>query len=120
MSSVRDALLVFVGGGSGAVLRWGLGLLVPAPWATLAVNVLGSAALAALLHESVALPAPWRLALGTGVMGGVTTYSAFNHDVIAAVQRGQPGHAALLAVLTVAGCAAGGVAGWWAASRAFA
>ena len=43
-----DALLVFVGGGIGSVLRYAVGLCIGAaafPWATLAVNICGSLAI---------------------------------------------------------------------------
>jgi len=114
---MRDALLVFVGGGTGAVLRWILAAWAPAPWGTVAVNVLGSALLAVFLHEAVGLSTSWRLVLGTGLMGGFTTYSTFNHDVLAALQRGETGHAVLIAATTLAGCLAGAFVGWSLAER---
>jgi len=73
---------VALGGAVGAVLRWALGELVPDgtgfPWTTFAINLSGSAALAAL----PALVAERRhpllaLALGPGMLGGFTTLSAY-------------------------------------------
>ncbi len=112
-----SALLVFVGGGTGAVLRWWLSALLPAPWGTWGVNVLGSLLLAVLLHDTMALPPSYRLLLGTGLMGGFTTYSTFNHDVLSALQRGEAGQALLLATATVLSCLAGAAAGWAVAER---
>lgn len=106
------ALWVFVGGGTGAVLRWGVGLLVPAPWGTVLVNLIGSFLLAIFMHPSLGLDAGWRLLLGTGMMGGFTTYSTFNLDTLAALQRGAWGMAALQVGVTVLGAIAGGLAGW--------
>ncbi|MCK8476239.1 fluoride efflux transporter FluC [Microbacterium aurugineum] len=76
----RRILLVAVGGMVGTAARLGLGLVVPDaggfPVAVLLANVLGAVligVLAARLPSSTDL----RLALGTGVLGGFTTYSAF-------------------------------------------
>ncbi|WP_261811587.1 fluoride efflux transporter FluC [Microbacterium aurugineum] len=76
----RRILLVAVGGMVGTAARLGLGLVLPDaggfPVAVLLANVLGAVligVLAARLPSSTDL----RLALGTGVLGGFTTYSAF-------------------------------------------
>ena len=83
------------------------------PWGTLAVNVVGSfflgVVMALVLRERLGETA--RLALGTGVMGGFTTYSAFNYETLAFVQAGQAGRAALYAGVTLAGCLLVGFAG---------
>ncbi|WP_447911887.1 fluoride efflux transporter FluC [Microbacterium phyllosphaerae] len=78
--TVRRLLLVFAGGSIGTAARLAVGLWMPdvggVPFATLAVNVLGSlliGILAARLPQTTGL----RLFLGTGVLGGFTTYSAF-------------------------------------------
>lgn len=115
MSAPTDALLVFAGGGTGAVLRWAVGLVVPPPWGTMTVNVVGSLCLAFLLHPSAGVSPMWRLILGTGMMGGFTTYSTFNHDVIGALAEGRYGHAATVALGSLLGCMVGGVVGWWLA-----
>lgn len=76
----RRLLLVFVGGSIGTAARLAVGLGVPdaggLPIATFAVNVLGSlliGVLAARLPRTTDI----RVLLGTGVLGGFTTYSAF-------------------------------------------
>ncbi|WP_311259960.1 CrcB family protein [Microbacterium sp. WCS2018Hpa-9] len=76
----RSLLLVFAGGGIGTAARLAVGLGMPdaggLPIGTLAVNVLGSlliGILAARLPRTTGL----RVFLGTGVLGGFTTYSAF-------------------------------------------
>ena len=89
---MRDALLVALGGASGSVLRWALSSWIARlhepsrfPWGTLAVNLLGSFAIGALLtlaFERGALPTPFRLLLVTGVLGGFTTFSAFSLDAV--------------------------------------
>ncbi|MBS1906915.1 MAG: CrcB family protein [Actinobacteria bacterium] len=77
--------LVVAGGAIGTAARLGLGLALPAsdgnglgavPWATLIANIAGAfliGALAARLPSSSAA----RVFLGTGALGGFTTYSAF-------------------------------------------
>lgn len=83
------ALLVFLGGGIGSVLRYLLQLWLDAPpggdsrpgwpWGTLAANVAGSAAagaLAGLATTRLALDEHARLLVGVGLLGGFTTFSA--------------------------------------------
>ncbi|MDQ4215316.1 CrcB family protein [Microbacterium capsulatum] len=77
--------LVMAGGVAGTAARIGLGLVLPTaagsglgavPWATLIANIAGAfliGVLAARLPGSSAM----RVLLGTGVLGGFTTYSAF-------------------------------------------
>lgn len=91
-------LLVFLGGGIGATLRLGayrmtrLWLAPEFPWATLAVNMIGSfvAGLVTgwLLSRSAGSDDPWALFLMTGILGGFTTFSAFSIDAVALADRG--------------------------------
>ena len=81
-------LLVFLGGGLGAVLRYLAGLIAPGPLTTLAINVAGSF----LIGLLIAMPAGnMRLLLAVGLLGGFTTFSAFSLDALQLWQRGQPG-----------------------------
>jgi fluoride exporter len=74
--------LVALGGAVGSVLRYAVsvqGVLwfgLHFPWGTLAVNVVGSAAIGAL--GALPLPQEARLLLITGLLGGFTTFSAFS------------------------------------------
>jgi CrcB protein len=89
-------LLVFVGGGLGAVARHGinragLALLGPGfPWWTLAVNVAGSFVIGLLagLFGAWETGHNMRLFLITGVLGGFTTFSAFSLDALTLWERG--------------------------------
>jgi CrcB protein len=112
------ALWIFLGGGTGAVLRWVLAAQWPAPWGTLGVNVLGSALLAALMHPAISVEEHWRLALGTGMLGGFTTYSTFNLDVWTALHAGDPMRATVTVVSTLLGCLVGAAVGWSVVSAA--
>jgi fluoride exporter len=99
---------VFVGGGLGAVARYGIGSLATRshfPYATLGINVFGSFAIgliigALLLRDDAAL---WRLFLATGVMGGFTTFSAFALESVTLMQRGDFGSGLAYISLSVIG-----------------
>ncbi|RUR03447.1 fluoride efflux transporter FluC [Labedella endophytica] len=87
----RSVLLVFAGGVVGTGIREGFALAFPAasggfPTTIFVINVLGAFVLGALL-EVLARSGPddggrrsMRLLLGTGLLGGFTTYSAFAVD----------------------------------------
>ncbi len=82
-------LIVFIGGGIGAALRHAVNkvalfLLGPSfPFGTLFVNVLGSFLMGVVVFALLARgegDQPLRLFLGTGILGGFTTFSAFSLD----------------------------------------
>lgn len=84
--NLRRVLLVALGGTVGTAARLGLGLLIPEnggfPTAVLIANVLGALLIGVLAGR---LPASHelRLLIGTGVLGGFTTYSAFMTGTLA-------------------------------------
>lgn len=116
-SFLHASLLVALGGGVGAWLRFVVGRLVGAmafPWATLAVNVSGSLAmglLAGWLARHGSGGETWRLLLGVGLLGGFTTFSAFSLDLVELIQRGQAGAAGAYALISVVAGIAGLFAG---------
>lgn len=116
LSPLAALVNVAVGGAFGAVLRYQLGRSMtgwigPAamgvfPWATLAVNALGSL-LMGVLAGWLTFRAPengeqLRLLLGVGLLGGFTTFSAFSLEMVLLIERGQLLFAALYAFLSVA------------------
>lgn len=109
---VRHGLILTGGGGAlGALLRWGLGILLPTgdgfPWTTLAVNVSGSALLAALPLLSLVHSRPWLpLLLGTGLLGGFTTMSTFSVETVTLADSGHLGLATGYVAATVVGSVA--------------
>lgn len=95
-------LLVAAGGAFGSVLRYLVSLLAFAwlgagfPWGTLAVNVMGSAAIG--LIAGLGVQGEMRLLLVTGLLGGFTTFSAFSLETGLLAER----HAGLAALYVAA------------------
>jgi CrcB protein len=114
---------VAVGGMVGASARYGLSRLVPAPadgfpWTTLLVNVSGAFALGLLAAMVIARRPHDRLLrpmLGTGVLGGYTTFSTLAVEADLLVKDGRAGVAAAYVLASVAAglvaVAAGAVVG---------
>ena len=106
-----NALFIFLGGGAGSVLRYLVGLWIGSaafPWATLAVNTVGSLAIG--LFGGWASRFGWgealRLSLTVGLCGGFTTFSTFLKESLALIEGGGYG----LFALYVAGSVALGIA----------
>ena len=112
---------VAIGGAAGSCLRYWVSLTLGPitaahgfPWATFAANVLGSLGLGlvfVLAEDRSWFGADLRLLLGTGVMGGFTTYSAFNLEGIGLMQSEAWGRAALYMGGTVLVCLIAGALG---------
>ena len=106
-------LLVFLGGGAGACVRYGVGvawlkLAGPThPWAaTLLINVAGGLAMGVLVATLALRGAPLageraRLLLGVGVLGGFTTFSTFSLEMAGMLMRRAYGLAAGYALASV-------------------
>ncbi|HEY6916556.1 MAG TPA: CrcB family protein [Allosphingosinicella sp.] len=87
--------------------RIALHLLGPAfPWGTWIVNLLGGllmGLLAGMLLREGEMNEPLRLLLGTGVLGGFTTFSAFSLESANMLQRGDYALALAYMISSVAG-----------------
>lgn len=84
------------------------------PYGTLIVNVTGCfliAAVAQLALNATNFPAGLRLALTTGFLGGLTTYSSFNYETTQLIQDGAPGTALLNFGVTTSSCFVAGLLG---------
>ncbi|MFO1018481.1 MAG: fluoride efflux transporter CrcB [Hyphomonadaceae bacterium] len=111
-----QVLLVAMGGAVGSLARFGVGVAMARwlglafPWGTLTVNILGGLAMGLLAARVGPDTEHVRLALGVGVLGGFTTFSAFSLETVRLMQH-QPGLAALYVVasvtLSVGACWAG-------------
>ena len=81
------------------------------PYGTLAVNLIGCFLISIVVQVAAAgeWPATLRLALVTGVLGGFTTYSAFNNETLRLFAQGSNG----LALAYVGATLAGGLLSGW-------
>ena len=87
-------IAICIGASLGALARWGLGLwLNPVallPMGTLAANLLGGYLVGICVAVFSALPQldpVWRLALVTGFLGALTTFSSFSAEVVAMLMQ---------------------------------
>lgn len=98
--------VIALGGVLGAEARYGLSRLIPRsprafPWATLITNVIGCLPIGVLMVVVLQVLPPTRLLrpfLGVGILGGFTTFSTFDVDVVHLVRE----HRAATAVLYIA------------------
>lgn len=115
--------VIALGGGLGAALRYGATLIWPTapgafPVTTMVVNVTGCAAMGVfmvLITEAWTAPPLLRPFVGTGILGGYTTFSTYAADSDHLIQNGSPAVglavlvatpvAALIAIWTAAGLA---------------
>ena len=102
-------LAVSVGGGAGAAARYAADRTAPEVWATLGVNLVGCALIGVLVVLTTEV---WRAHplvrpfLGTGVLGGFTTFSAYALDIHGFWAAGDRFAAAGYLVGTMLGCLA--------------
>ncbi|WP_258037131.1 CrcB family protein [Streptomyces sp. SM14] len=102
---------IAVGGAIGACARYGASLAWPStgtgfPWTTLAVNLSGCAAMGVLMvlvHERTSAHHLARPFLGTGVLGGYTTFATYAVEAGTLLTDGRLGTAAAYLTLTLAG-----------------
>ncbi|OQW62008.1 MAG: camphor resistance protein CrcB [Proteobacteria bacterium HN_bin10] len=101
-----QVLWVALGGALGALARYGVSvgaerwLGLAFPWGTLIVNAAGGLAMGLLAARVGPEQEALRLALGVGVLGGFTTFSAFSLETVRLMEH-QFGLAALYAVASV-------------------
>ena len=109
IAAVPPVLLVALGGGLGAALRylaggWAAAAFGPGlPWGTWLINLAGSFLLGWLLARLDDGGEALRLLLGVGVLGGFTTFSAFSVELVGMINRAEIGLAAAYAISSVAG-----------------
>ena len=89
-----NVLAICIGACVGALSRWGLGLWLSSgaslPWGTLAANLIGGYLIGLFVAIFQAMPQldpAWRLALITGFLGALTTFSSFSAEVIGLLQQ---------------------------------
>lgn len=117
MSSI---LAICLGACAGALARWGLALwLNPGgliPWGTLAANLIGGYLVGICVAVFQAMPQidpVWRLALVTGFLGALTTFSSFSSEVVGMLMQQHYALALGTASVHLAGSLLLTVAGIW-------
>jgi fluoride exporter len=114
--TVPIAVAIALGGAVGGYVRVGASLLPGTgssgswPWITFAVNIAGAFVLAltvSLLHVRGRLTSRWRLLVGVGFCGALTTFSTLQLELFRMLRAGNDGLAAgYLAASVAAGLAA--------------
>ena len=121
MAALWVVLAMAAGGGVGAGCRFVADGFVKArvplafPVGTTLINVTGSFLLGLVtgLATAHALPAEWRLILGTGFLGGYTTFSTASLETVRLAQEGRWRASALNAFGTLAGSLLAAALGLW-------
>lgn len=95
---MNNALLVFLGGGLGSVLRFLIGTFIQKnissiiPWHTLAANVLAAAIVGFISGWILLKPGQYeqqRILLSVGFCGGLSTFSTFTLENFELLKSGQ-------------------------------
>ena len=101
---------ICIGASAGALLRWQWGLwLNPGaalPWGTLLAKWVGAYAVGVAVvffQQHAGLDPLWRLALVTGLLGALTTFSTFSIETVQLIQQGRAAFALVNMVLHVVG-----------------
>lgn len=100
-----------VGGVVGSLSRYGAGRVWPTdkhefPWTTLVINLAGCLLIGVLLvlvTERGGVNPLWRPLLGTGVLGGFTTFSTYAVDLQERLAAGQIGQGLAYGTITAVG-----------------
>ena len=116
----RELAAVFAGGALGTLARAALATLVPVeagrwPWSTFAVNIVGAFLVGYFvtrLLERQPLSSYRRPLLGTGVCGGLTTFSTMQVEIVRMLE----GHYYLLAAVYAAVSVTAGLGAVYVAS----
>jgi CrcB protein len=103
--------LLCIGASLGALARWQLSLWLNSgthwlPTGTLAANLVGGwliGVLVAVFQAHPHIDPVWRLALVTGFLGALTTFSTFSMETVALLQQGRAAQAFALAALHLVG-----------------
>ena len=104
---LKNLLLVGFGGAIGSMLRYAATLLLNSkyfPYATLAVNIIGSFIIGLVFALSIKhedFLNNWKLFLATGICGGFTTFAAFSLENMGLLQSGKIALAATYIILSV-------------------
>lgn len=123
---MKHLLLIFLGGGTGSILRYYLGRFIQGyvtsgfPAGTLVINIVACfiiGLLAGMIDSGFNLSAATRLLLITGFCGGLSTFSAFSIESVQLMQEEKYIYLVLYIVLSLTLCLAVTFAGMMLGSR---
>lgn len=94
---MTQVLAICIGASLGALGRWQLGLWLNQgnallPWGTLTANWVGGWLIGvaiAVFQTQPGIDPVWRLAIVTGFLGALTTFSTFSAEAVALLQQGR-------------------------------
>jgi len=100
---------VFIGGGLGAVLRYGISVMTYKsnsgfPTATFIANLLACLILSLVLISFKDLDPKIKYFIGTGICGGLSTFSTFSLETFDLIQQGQYGICITYILLSLVCC----------------
>jgi len=92
-----NIIAICLGASAGALAPWQLGLWLNQsqallPWGTLVANLIGGYLVGVCIGVFQQMPdldPVWRLALVTGFLGALTTFSSFSAEVVSMLQGGR-------------------------------
>lgn len=108
---------IALAGGVGAGLRYGMDAAVTArlgtahPWGTFVVNVTGSFALGLVTGWALTWGPAWTAIVGTGLLGGYTTFSTAMAESLALLHRRAWGRALLHTLGMLVACTTAALVG---------
>ena len=117
-------LLVVVAGGLGAGVRFVVDGLIRSrvrtafPWATTIINVSGSFALGLIIGATLSnlLPPEFAVVLGTGFLGGYTTFSTASYETVQLIRQRRLAASLVSGVLMLVSSLAAAGLGLWIGS----
>lgn len=110
---LNNFVAVFIGGGVGSVLRFGISLFMAQyyraafPLATLLSNVLSCLVFGLAIYvlgEKLNAELPFRLLIITGICGGFSTFSAFSYETVELIKGGNTLFAVLNVLISILLC----------------
>jgi CrcB protein len=110
---MNNILLVFLGGGLGSLVRYGISVYVrnnyssSFPWATLCSNILSCVILALTIgyfSQKAELSSSLKTLLVVGFCGGFSTFSSFSYETVELMRSGDLLFAILNILISVSVC----------------